>query len=48
MTWLVWGPLLLMLTVLMMPWFLWSCLIWLLWYTLELNPMYPWYSEGVS
>jgi hypothetical protein len=24
MAWLVWGPLLLMLTVLMLPWFLWS------------------------
>ncbi len=23
-------------------------LLWLLWYTLELEPMYPWYSAGVS
>ncbi len=33
MAWLVWGPLLLMLTVLMLPWFLSGSLLWLLWYT---------------
>jgi hypothetical protein len=38
----VWGPLLLMLTVLMLPWFLSGSLLWLLCYTLELEPMYPW------
>jgi hypothetical protein len=38
MAWLVWGPLLLMLMVLMLPWFLFGSL---LWYTLELEPMYP-------
>ncbi len=48
MAWLVWGPLLLMLTVLGLPWFLSGSLLWLLWYTLELEPMYPWYSAGVS
>jgi hypothetical protein len=30
MAWLVWGPLLLMLTMLMEPWFLSSSLLWLL------------------
>jgi hypothetical protein len=30
MAWLVWGPLLLMLTVLMLPWFLSGSLLWLL------------------
>jgi hypothetical protein len=38
MAWLVWGPLLLMLMVLMLPWFLSGSL---LWYILELEPMYP-------
>jgi hypothetical protein len=48
MAWLVWGPLLLMLMVLVLPWFLSGSLLWLLWYALELEPMYPWYSVGVS
>jgi hypothetical protein len=30
MAWLVWGPLLLMMTVLMLPWFLSGSLLWLL------------------
>jgi hypothetical protein len=30
MAWLVWGPLLLMLTVLMLPWLLSGSLLWLL------------------
>jgi hypothetical protein len=41
MSWFVWGPLLLMLTVLMLPWFLSGSLLWLLCYTLELEPTYP-------
>ncbi len=36
------------LLLLMLPWFLSGSLLWLLWYTLELEPMYPWYSVGVS
>jgi hypothetical protein len=43
MAWLVWGPLLPMLL-----WFLSGSLIWLLWYTLEIELIYPWYSAGVS
>jgi hypothetical protein len=33
MAWLVWSPLLLMLPVLVLPWFLSGSLLWLLWYT---------------
>jgi hypothetical protein len=36
MTWLMWGPLLLMLMVLVLPWFFYGSRLWLLWYTLEL------------
>ncbi len=42
------GPAVLMLTVLMLPWLLSGSLLWLLWYTLELEPRYPWYSAGIS
>jgi hypothetical protein len=42
MAWLVWGLLLLMLTALMLPWFFSGSLLWLLRYTLEFEPIYPW------
>jgi hypothetical protein len=42
MAWLVWAPLLLILIVLVLPWFLSGSLLWLLRYTLEFEPMYLW------